>query len=73
MIESKNGTFIPQAGDLARVSEAIEQNPGYKVVYEFPNNESRNAARRILRELQIRALRYFVWVNSVTPTEKALP
>jgi hypothetical protein len=50
---SRGRTFVPQADDLRRVSEAIRQNPGFRVVLEFPSAEAMREARQILRTLNI--------------------
>jgi RHS repeat-associated protein len=41
-------TGTKQISDLRRVSEAVAQNDGYRVVYEFPTPQAAAAARRIL-------------------------
>lgn len=39
---------------LQRVSEALRQNPGYKAVYEFPDEVARAEAQMILHKLRIK-------------------
>ncbi|WP_218943559.1 hypothetical protein [Exilibacterium tricleocarpae] len=46
-------TKAKQINDLARASEAVRQNPNFRLVFEFPDQSSLESARRILRSQNI--------------------
>ncbi|PKV10537.1 hypothetical protein XpruCFBP8354_22960 [Xanthomonas prunicola] len=46
-----NGSTQKSVNDtLRRVKSAVQQNPGYKVVYEFPNAKVEAEARKFIRD-----------------------
>jgi hypothetical protein len=50
---TRSGPMIPDATRIREVSEALRQNPGHRIIYEFPTSESARNARRILREIGV--------------------
>lgn len=53
VINQRTGQFIPQSGDLLRLSEAARQNANLEVILEFPNQAALAQARQILARLRI--------------------
>ena len=54
-IPTKQGTVVPTSvrEQLRRMREALDQNPGYEAVIEFPSAAARDEAERIMRRLGI--------------------
>jgi RHS repeat-associated protein len=50
---TSRGPMIPQASRIRETILALDQNPGFRVVYEFPDAAAARSARSILRELGV--------------------
>ncbi len=52
---TRNGPFISNSvrDGLIRKSLAVEQNPGFRAVLEFPTTAARREAQQVLRQLNI--------------------
>ena len=50
---TKNGPMIPQAARIRETLLALDQNPGFRVVYEFPDAAAARSTRSVLRELGV--------------------
>ncbi len=58
VIPARRGPFVPQKviEGLRNKSRALLQNPEYRGVLEFPDEQARNQARRILKDFRIENL-----------------
>ena len=48
-----DGAVRDTVASLERVKGALEQNPGFKVVYEFPNQKAADSAKQFLRDVKM--------------------
>jgi hypothetical protein len=60
--QTRSGPMIPQAGRIREVLLALDQNPGFRVAFEFPTAAAARNARSILREIGVADPRLIVRV-----------
>jgi filamentous hemagglutinin len=56
LADFNRGAIASTETTFRRVAEAVRQNPGYQVVYEFPNQAALTAANNLIRDLKLQGV-----------------